>query len=585
MDTAMAHDAEGGVTGSKFAATMVTFRELFAVAVFLGLVNLFANYLLSPFFGIYEDDYTLFLPSQTWRSHDIIGYLQWCFTEAPQGRPIGWAINGLLGYVTRGHSLEPAYVIGWLILTLNAVLLYVVLKRASNWFGASIGSVVYLVLPVDVSKVILMHRSYVHSSMTFLLIGLVLYTTGKLRWKIVGFICAIFSLTIWEGFFIPFLVAPFLAPGSTKKKLQGFLWHSLVFALVICAFLVVRYFSGEQRVTAMAAGGIEMFKRMLYVLFVGPATGVLTFVLRPIEVFCFADAFPKMVGIFLFCLVVAYFLISRVRLNNYAEQGTQKAVFLGVAAVISVVSPYILMYRSDYFPANVTTGRLTCCHAPAAFGYASLAAVTAYVAWLVFKNFRPLVVFVFSAYLCFLVAFGVHVQAAEYVEGWNDQLFLWRRIIAQCADAGEGNTILLDVTGLPASQSFGALWLTAAAAGDTLHRFAEFPSEWKTFPEVNVYYTQCEYELKGDDLLLKSPSWAEKRWSTIKDGNFIFLRFEGGDLRRVNEPVTLFGKQFSPKAPEEKPPLVLTRLGQTILGTKTSLNWRWFGKPLFYPKP
>jgi hypothetical protein len=49
--------------------------------------------------------------------------------------------------------------------------------------------------------------------------------------------------------------------------------------------------------------------------------------------------------------------------------------------------------------------------------------------------------------------------------------------------------------------------------------------------------------------------------------------------------VTLFGKQFSPKAPEEKPPLVLTRLGQTILGTKTSLNWRWFGKPLFYPKP
>jgi hypothetical protein len=585
MDTVIAQNVDGPAKESKFEARMGVFRELFAVTAFLGLVNLFTNYLLSPFFGVYEDDYMLFLPSQTWHAHDFIGYLQWCFTDPPQGRPTGWAINALLGYLTRGHSLEPAYVIGWVILTLNAVLLYVVLKRASNWFAALIGSVAYLVLPVDTSKMILMHRGFVHCSMTFLLIGLVLYTTGKLRWKIVGFICAIVSLTIWEGFFLPFIVAPFLIPGPTKKKLVGFLWHSLLCALVVCVFLGLRYYAGEQRVTAMAGGGIEMLKRMLYAMFVGPATGCITFVLRPIEVFWFADAFPKMVGIFLFCLIAAYFLISRVQLNNNPEPGGQKAVFLGVAAVIAVVFPYILMYRSDYFPANIAIGRLSCCHAPAAFGYASLTAVAAYVTWLLFKRFRPLVVFVFSAYLCFLVAFGVHVQTAEYVEGWNDQLFLWRRIIAQCADAGDGTTILVDVNGLPASQGFGALWPVGAAAGDVLRLFVQFPSEWKTSPAVNAYYTWCEYESKGDELLLKTPSWAENHWPTIKDGNFIFLRFQNGDLRRISEPVALFGKQFSPKAPEEKAPQQLTHLGQTILGTKTSLNWRWFGKALFYPKP
>ena len=565
---------------------MSVLREIPAVAVVLGVINFFANYLLSPFFGVYEDDYVLFLPSQTWGHHQLAHYLQWCFAEAPQGRPIGWVLNALLGYATRQHSLEAAYAVGWLILTLNAVLLYFVLKRASNWFAALIGSATYLVLPVDLSKMILMHRGYVHCSMTFLLIGLLLYTSGGRGRKVAGFVCAAVSLTIWEGFFLPFLVAPLLEAVPAKKKWKNLIWHTLFFVLVVSLVLGLRYAAGEQRVTAMAGGGMETVKRMIEAMVVGPWTGLSTFVLRPIEVLFFADTIPKVVGLLLFCAAASAFLFFGIRLNSDRESGWEKACFLSLAAVTALIFPYILMFRSDYFPANIAIGRLSCCHAPAAFGYASLTAALAYVSWLIFRRFRRAVVLLLSLYLGSLVAFGIHVQETEYVEGWNNQQFVWRRIIAQCPDVREGMTILLDTDGLPASQGFGAQW-PVGAAEESFRDLVQLPVDWSSdsAPRVDGYFPWSDHELKDDTLVLKSPSWAPKAWPTIKDGNFIFLRFKDGDLRRVTEPVALFGKEFQPKPVEEKPPLKLTNLGENLLGTKNSSKWPWFSKALYYPTP
>jgi hypothetical protein len=563
---------------------LLPFKEFSAVALFLGLVNLLANYLLSPFFGIYEDDYIFFLPSQSWSAGQLWDHLRWMFINEPQGRPVGWALNAVLGYLTAKHGLELAYVLGWLILTINAFLLYVVLRRASNQFAALAGAVTYLVLPVDLSKMILMHRIFVHGSMTFLLVGLALYTTGRLRWKMLGFACAAVSLTVWEAFYLPFLAAPLLEPGPVRRKLRNFAWHSGLFTVPIVVALGVRYFSGEQRVTAMAGGGLEMLYRMVQAMIIGPVTGLTTFILRPAEVILVSDAFPLLVAVVFFGLIAA--LMSLVPRLPEDRQGMSlgKIIFLGLAGLIALVFPYILMYRDFYFPPNMTIGRLSCTHAPAALGYATLVAFCAYACWITFCRFRRAILLLTALYFSLLVAFGIHVQAAEYVEGWNNQKFLWRRIIAQCSDAENGTTVLVDLNGLPASLAFPGFWPKDAAAGDALRTFVAFPPTWSDAPRVNAYSTLYGHHLEGNTLVLETPPWAPRLWVTIRDGNFIFLRFFDDDLRRINEHVNLFGKLFAPKIAIAKRPLRLTRIGTTILGTKTSVKWPWLGQSSPYPK-
>ena len=584
-ETATNDAIQGRVNSREEDFRLSPFCETFLVAGFLGITNLLANYLLSPFFGIYEDDYMLFLGSQSWRATQLWGYLHWVFTTEPQGRPIGWALNGLLGYATAGHGLELAYAAGWLILTVNAVLIYVVLKRAANWFAAIVGAAVYLVLPVDLSKVILMHRIFVHASMMFVLIGLALYTTGKLRWKLLGFTFAIFSLTIWEGFYLAFLVAPFLEQRPARERIRNFLMHLVLFVIPVGVALGIRYISGEQRVTAMASGGSDMIARMLKAMVIGPFTGLSTFFLRPCELLLVGNAFPKLIGGIFFALVAGYLILLRSRPVDPEGGAPAKGVFLGISAFISLVAPYVLMYRAEYFPANMTIGRLTCGHAPAAFGYATGAAFCAYTAWNVLRRFRRATVLLFALYISLLVAFGVHVQETEYVEGWDDQKFVWRRIIAECPDVKEGMTVLIDVNGLPASQGFSGLWTIGAAGGETLKAVASFPKEWKSAPRVNAYYTWCDHEITDDTLVLKTPSWSPTQWAVIKDGNFIFLRFVDGDLRRINGPIELFGREFYPQTPETKPALHLTGVGKMLLGTKTSARWPWFSKAAPYPRP
>jgi hypothetical protein len=569
----------GQVRPSRRFEGVTTFRELTIVAILLGITNLFANYLLSPFFGLYEDDYELFLNSQIWNSHQLLGYIKdWCLGQAAQGRPIGFALNGIVGYLTRGHSLESAYLIGWLIMTINAVLLYLILSRASNRFAAVVGSVTYLLIPVDLSKMILMHRVFLHGSVLLLLVSLLLYTTGKIRWKAAGFICAASLLVIYEGFYLPFIVAPLLEPGPAKKKFRNFLLHLVLFCIPLGVILSVRYFTGEQRINVMATGGTEMLKRMAESMWVGPTTGISMFVLRPIETLLAADAFPKLVGFLCFSLIAAYLLgYSRIRPLNDQETWRGKAIFLGIAAVIAMVFPYILMYRESYYPPNMTVGRFTGAHAPAALGYASLAAVCAYICWFSMRRIRAVVVLIFAFYLSVLVAFGVHVQAAEYVEGWNNQQFVWRRVISQCPDVQEGMPILVDLEGLPASIAFPNYWPLCAWEGNTLSLFVQFPAAWKKPPRIDAYEADYEHEIRNGELLMKAPAWSSQ-WPTISDGNFIFFHFVDGDLRRISEPVMLFGKEFVPKKFEPAPALKLTRLGTTILGAKTSADWIWLHK-------
>ncbi|HXO98791.1 MAG TPA: hypothetical protein VN857_19540, partial [Chthoniobacterales bacterium] len=109
------------------------------------------------------------------------------------------------------------------------------------------------------------------------------------------------------------------------------------------------------------------------------------------------------------------------------------------------------------------------------------------------------------------------------------------------------------------------------------------PRTWKRMPELNALYSWCQHSEADGFLVLQSPSWDESHWSKLTDGNFIFLRYQDGDIHRIVSPVTIFGKELVPKAITSAPALQLTTVGRQIFAQKTSNTWPFYRKAGYYP--
>jgi hypothetical protein len=456
---------------NKLAGQTVRKNRNLLIVLILGGISFLANYSLSPFFGIYEDDYMFFLPVQSWNFAQLFICLKGCLLAAPQARPLGGMLSVLVAYLSRGGNLTVAYMIGWMIITCNAVLLYFILGRVIARPAAFVGAVTYLLLPVDLSKQILMLRGYVHFSMLFLLLALILYLGGTPRRKAVSYLVAALSLVTWEAFYLPFLVAPLLEVNPVRDKIRNFLIHLVIFPVPVLVTLLVRYLMGERRVSEMAGGGAGMLSKMLASTVIGPSTAAAAFFWRPLEALHYADASAKIVGVF-GAVLVAFALIKLTRPS--VDFPNRTAVFrLGVCALISMTLPYVLMYRFYYYPPNMSIGLVSVCHSAGAFGYSLAAACIAAGLLKAWRYRIELWGVVIAAYFGILVVFGYHIQETEYVEGWNAQKLIWQRVISQCGDVSDGDTILVNLSGLPCSQMFSAAWIGSAGSG-ALSKFVEF---------------------------------------------------------------------------------------------------------------
>jgi hypothetical protein len=324
-----------------------------------------------------------------------------------------------------------------------------------------------------------------------------------------------------------------------------------------------------------------MLSKMLASTVIGPSTAAAAFFWRPLEALHYADASAKIVGVF-GAVLVAFALIKLTRPS--VDFPNRTAVFrLGVCALISMTLPYVLMYRFYYYPPNMSIGLVSVCHSAGAFGYSLAAACIAAGLLKAWRYRIELWGVVIAAYFGILVVFGYHIQETEYVEGWNAQKLIWQRVISQCGDVSDGDTILVNLSGLPCSQMFSAAWIGSAGSG-ALSKFVDFPPTWTHLPEVNEYFPADHHEERGESIVIQSPWWTPGKWPTIKNGNFIFLQYADGDLRRINAPVSMFGKTVVPKPQSPAAPLRLSSVGKQILGQKTSKRWPFYRREIPYPR-
>ena len=556
------------------------------------LITFFAHFVLFPQFGIYEDDYILTLPVMKWSAAELPAHLWTTLTQPTFGRPINFFFRQLIFFFTvRDGHLQSGFLFSLLLIAVNGYLFFLLLRRQLGFRAGFVGAIFYLLYPVDTSRQILMHQTDMHLGATILLVAFLLYQNQKV---LLAFVVAAFSLLVCEWWYLPFLAAPLIFPRQDRKWFRDLLLHALIFFAVSGGVFFGRNLLGEQRAHQVLGDVGQLPLRMIGACTLGPLISAEAAFLRPIDAILHAEPYGYFLG-----LISAGFLVLVLWRARGADSDVKPAeteiprarmllMFLG--GILAWSFSYFLSFLDDYYPPVMTIGRLSAVHTVGTFGAAICFAICFKLAYQALSGrfFWPLVV-ALSIYFGSLVAFGVHIQISEYVTNRNQQKEVWKTIIRQIPDINDGDVVLFEHSAdpkvMPITQGFGS-FAAATYFPMALPFFVNFPKSWQEIPRVYGVFPGCEYEDLAQGRKLHTPFWAPTLWPVIRDGHFIYLRVEGGQLRRIIEPVQILGRVFQPKinSPDMVKPLQSTSLFRNIFGEPDSRRWFTLRNAKFYPR-
>lgn len=534
-------------------------REGVKVFLCFALFGAIAHFFYCRHMGLYEDDYIYTLGCYDW------GWAKWwdealrAISEPVQGRPLNHLFRRTLNFITlRGDTLLYAQMASWLLLSLNATLLYKLARQHLGAVAALLGGLAYLLYPADSSRQILMHQSDLLFGATLCLLGLHAFARGK-PW--LGWFCGLCCLLNYESFFLPLAVAPLIPTQDTQTTARkAWSWkrlilHGSIFVGLALTVVFVRALLGESRAGGLGAGVGASAAKSLQALWQGPASCL----------GAFGNAFLhalqlKGMGLALVALsfiLCAGALLYAKTLGSRKQESANPAGRLALVGLLAWSLSYALCIRPDNSPPITTLGRLSGVHVAGSIGFALLVAALSELIWGRIKTRARLLTTaaVLSALVGILVGHGLWVQEKEYVRNWDQQGKFWREIMPLIADLRDNEPVLVDLEKaealLPHTAGFHR-FATVNYAPVVLHRVSDFPANWKLKPRVFGLWKQCKTEQRGELLQLRTPEWFwEGLWPELKSGHFVYLRARGQHWERVAGKVDILGYVLEARAQDD----------------------------------
>ena len=428
-----------------------------------------AHFLYMNGFGLYADDYSF-----TYMGHDdeVFDSMKSAFLHWPQGRPFQFSVPWLITLLTEhSGSFIPVYIVAWLIIATNAILVYCCLRQISPLPVSLVGALVYLLFPADTSKILLIHALGIQVGLLFTLIGCLLYLKGA---RLFAYIISTMALLSYETTWLPILLLPLLTGRINRKWFVAWLKHLAILALILSAVIAIRAALNEARVVSIAGtDSYTLFVKSLSLFFLGPLVSGLTFFIRPYTAIADGNAVS-----FFLMIVVAVFLafVFKKLMKDMPAPGMSETTSDGPQDSVSwltriqhdsqlqgglrLVTVGLLMWMSVYafsythWPAFEIAGRLTSVHSAASIPTAIIAAGAVWLlacfcrtAARLFQLFS-----IVSVYLALLAGFHIVVQN-DYVAGWNYQKDYWRQVLTLAPDIRAGTQVfVMRVGDMPATK-------------------------------------------------------------------------------------------------------------------------------------
>jgi hypothetical protein len=543
----------------------------FAIFPILALVVWIANFWHSANFGLYEDDWN--------RIPTVIG-LSWqqiftkvIFETSGQGRPFHDGLIFLFSFLgIELGGLHYAYIIGAIIITANACLFYLLLKKIySNQFFAIAGALTFCLFPADTTRDYLTHSLGIQPSLTFLLLALHCYTSDKIK---LAYPVIFLSLIAYEPVFTVFFAAPLFNRKWDAKLPRELFRHALILISIIIVTLIIRKFVGEGQVSQF---GFQSIVLLVLNPIVGSITSLAMLVYRPLEtlfklngevwLFC-SLVFISCAGLFAYLkfepLPKIFSLRTLVRARGFIKVPDSLKPYAKptIAGLATLMLSYPLAMTSYGF---AISGRTTRVHVAASIGVSILSACgcSAILLTATKYNKQRLAIIAIAGFFALLVGFGLRVQQ-DYQLMWQHQRGFWSDLVRLCPDLTEGTVIFVEPSGLRDTrqpmpfrpsrgvsdprQIKGLEW----ELPQVLNQIYQFPASWQLKPKVYRLQSDWQAQIRSKDNLFHVsaaiPSLRDDEIERkIASTNVIWLETKTGTLTRRTEPLTISDRQFKLK--------------------------------------
>jgi hypothetical protein len=576
--------------------------------VALSFICFTGNFLFFQDFGLYEDDYVIALSPSARPFSTELSYTPALLKSPPQGRPLLWTLNNLgFNILWKGNSLSIPYLFVAFLTSLNAFLLFVLLRRHVPQTIALAACVLLLLYPADTSKQQLMHWPAHLVCCAVVLASLYAHLhAGRIASWIIPSLGAAFCILCYEPYFLLFFAFPFYRTyRQSFQDIRPFLFWIPYLLLLFVITMLWRQSLGGARVADLSANLAHYLQRALIAPLHGGTTVASAMWERPWDVLRHAGADLWALGLVLF--VPAYFAAQSVLLRSGsadpaakpgAQQRPRQLLFLAAAGLVTFLVSYPYRFIDHYYPPNVDMGRFSGMHAVGAFGLCIfLAALGTFVYR--YTQTRQRVLYygraAVGAYLLLLFMFSVQFQKDQYVRSWAEQKAFWNEIADLSPDMAEVDAVLLNTLAadprdaLPHTEAFTfTQW--DHQSGSALPHFFDVKTA-AGFPKLLHLGQSASILEEGEEgVRLITNSWREQSfWPLIRDRAFIELRFEDGQWRRQTGPLVLAGRPYMPKLLSKSPgsaPLSYTALGRAVLvpDSRSELRWDYQRIGRVYPK-
>lgn len=536
-------------------------RKIVLRFISLGLVLWVAHYLNFRSFGLYEDDYTFISKPLGWNRLDLINHFFKVFQRWPQGRPIGFSLPQLLAFLGgKTGSLSTLYIIGFLVHLVNACLFYVLLiKRTKSETIALIGALTFGLFPADTTHIFLMHSFGLHTSLTFLLIAYLLYSS---RFKPFSYLSALASLLTYESPYMVFLIAPLFTLSWNRKLVKEFFRHAAAWFTILAMVTGIRLEMGEGRVSGTVASSQNIFltfEKIGKSLFIGPKTSLSVFALVPRGAFLSLNFSPEIPLVFtgsilLFTLI---FYVNKLMafkkpvlslgMTNSNPSPFKDTIELLITSLLMLSLAYGLSFT--HFPPTRTYGRLSSVHLAATFGGSLLFACIISLALSLIKSahYKIVAKFLLILYFALLVTYRYRIQL-DFKQAWQNQQEFWTSVVEQMPDLNKKTAIFALYRDLPQT---GFIQSNSWADPLILAQIYKFPTRWKLSPRLFVVPSEWEtmIQRKGTDLVWETPAfiWPPHQEIHLPDSNVVLFEMENGKLTRKFGTIVIAGQKINLK--------------------------------------
>lgn len=547
----MAAPAVRTVLGRRLAA-----GETARTAALLGLLTALAEYLHVPQFGLYEDDY-FFVAQAMAKDPAYLGERLRVFQWWTQGRPIGFFLPDLLSFVgDKLGGLAGVYALGFLVVLLNTMLLFTLLRRRQPYTVALLGALGFLLFPADTTKMLLTHAFQLQPSLTFLLLASIAYVDGR---RILPYALIVGSLLSYESPFVVFFGIPLLAAPWSRATWGRLLRHAAKLVGILAVGVLVRVVVGEGRAVGATAGVAELLPKIAASMVIGPMRALELFLYGPVKA---VPTWSAEIGVVALLSAAGLFvLFRRLRFQPLPPAGLSRrsahparqlaessAVQLLASGVVLLVLAYALAFT--HFPPTAVAGRSTSVHLAASIGGAIIfATLASTVLRASASRLRAnAAAMALSFYLALLIGYQMTIQR-DFVRAWEMQKDFWSQVVACCSDLQDG-TVLVFETDDPLATPF----IAANSWADplVLRLLYHFPAAWQNPPRLftlgGSWTRRVERDGAGWRWLVPAATWDEHAES-LPESDVIVLRRDNGRLARVAGPLDIRGQSFPLKPP------------------------------------